>query len=134
LDHRTIIAVVWAGQGRRLRQYRCKHQKFLLSLLPVPKDADTMTFDAKAAKWVKPKPKRVLGKDWISKGTWRLIMKRASLLQSGRIWQDATRRMKWKIGATIKVDKCKLIANIGNLIIAELSKGDIKEAFWHLKG
>jgi hypothetical protein len=41
--------------------------------------------------------------------------------------------MKCKIGAAIKVDKCKLTANVGNLIIAKLSKGDIKEAFRHLK-
>ncbi len=85
-DHRAIIVVFQAGRGGQLRQYRRKCQKFLLSLLLGPKDADTMAFNALAAKCVKPKPKRVPGKDWIGKGTWRLIAKQASLLYSGRIW------------------------------------------------
>jgi hypothetical protein len=93
-----------------------------------------MTFNALASKCIKPKPKRVPGRDWISKETWQLIAKLASLLRSGHIRQDTARRMKHKIGAAIKADKCKLTTNVGNLIIAELSKRDVKEAFWHLKG
>jgi hypothetical protein len=46
-----------------------------------------------------------LGKDWMSKATWHLIAMWASLLQSGCIWQDATWRMKRKIGAAIKAGK-----------------------------
>ncbi len=80
LDHRAIAAVVHAGRGGRLMQYQRKCQKFLLSLPPGPKDADTTAFNKLEAKCVKPKPKRVPGKDWISKGTWWLIAKRASLL------------------------------------------------------
>jgi hypothetical protein len=80
-----------------------------------------------------PKPKRTPGKDWISEGTWRLIAKRASFLQSCRIRQDAGRRMKRKTGAALKADKHKLTANAGDLIVVELAKGDIKEAFRHLK-
>jgi hypothetical protein len=102
-------------------------QKFPLSLPPGPKNVDTMAFDALAAKCVEQlKPKRALGKDWISKGTWQLIAKWASLLQSGGIWQDDVGRMKREIGATIKVDKCKLIANISSLIDTGFAKGDVK--------
>jgi hypothetical protein len=133
-DHRTIVAVVRAGWGGRLRQYRRKHQKLLLYLLPGPKDVDTMAFNALAAECVKLKPKRMPGKNWISEGTWQLFAKRAFLLWSGCIWQDAAWRMKRDIGAAIKVDKRKLTANIGNSIIMELAKGDIKEASQHLKG
>ncbi len=64
-----------------------------------------MVTDALAAKCVDPKPKLKLGKDWIGKATWCLIAKRVSLLQSGRIRQDAVRRMKHKIDAAIKADK-----------------------------
>jgi hypothetical protein len=134
LDHHTIIAVVRAGWGGGLRQYRCKLQKFPLSLPPGPKDVDIMAFNTLAAKCIKPKPKRVPGKDWISKGTWRLIVKQASLLQSSRIWQDAAQRMKRKIGTAIKADMRKLTLEVGDSIIAGLAKEDIKEAFWHLKG
>jgi hypothetical protein len=125
LDHRTIVAVVRAGWEGRPRQYRHKHQKFLLSLLPEPKDADTMAFNALVAKCVKPKPKRMPKKDWISEGTWRLIAKWVSLLWSSCIWQDAAQRMKSKISTAIKVDKRRFTANIGNLIVAELAKGAV---------
>jgi hypothetical protein len=65
-----MIAVVRAGREGRLRQYRHKRQKIFLSLLPGPKDVDTVAFDALAAKCVKAKPKRTPGKDWMSDGTW----------------------------------------------------------------
>jgi hypothetical protein len=70
----------------------------------------------------------------MTKGTWRLIAKRASLMQSGRIRQDAARMMRHEIKAAIKADKQKLTAKVGNSIVAELAKGDVKEAFRHLKG
>jgi hypothetical protein len=76
-----------------------------------------------AAKCIKPKPKRTPGKDWISKGTCQLIAKRASLLQSGCIWQDAAWRMKRKIGTAIKADKCKLTANVGDSPLPNLPRG-----------
>ncbi len=133
-DHRAIIAVVRTGGGGRLKKYRRKRQKLPLTLPLGPKDADTTAFDALAAKRVNPKPTRKPGKDWMSEATWRLIAKRASLLRSGYIRQDAARRMKRKIDAAIKVDKRKLTANIGDSILTELAKWDVKEAFRHLKG
>ncbi len=42
--------------------------------------------------------------------------------------------MKRKIEAAIKADKHKLTAKVGNSIVAEVAKGDVKEAFRHLKG
>ncbi len=42
--------------------------------------------------------------------------------------------MKCKIGAAIKADKHKLSTNVGDSIVAELAKGDVEEAFRHLKG
>jgi hypothetical protein len=133
-DHCAIIAVVKVGGEGRLKKYRRKHQKLPLSLLLGPKDVDTMVFNALAAKCIDPKPMRKQGKDWMSKATWCLIAKRASLLQSGRIRQDATRRMKREIEAPIKADKQKMTAKVGDSIVAELAKGDVKEAFRHLKG
>jgi hypothetical protein len=41
--------------------------------------------------------------------------------------------MKRKIKAAIKADKRKLTAKVGNSIVVELAKRDVKEAFWHLK-
>jgi hypothetical protein len=133
-DHGATVVVVRAGGEGRLKKYRRKHRKLPLSLLLGLKDPDTTAFDALAAEWVDPKPTRKQGKDWMTEGKWRLIAKRASLMQSGRIRQDAARRMRCEIKAAIKADKQKPTAKVGNLIVAELAKGDVKEAFRHLKG
>jgi hypothetical protein len=89
LDHHAIIAVVRAGGEGRLKKYQHKWQKLPLSLPLGPKDADTTAFDALAAKCVNPKLMGKPGKDRMSKETWCLIAKWASLLQSSRIQQDA---------------------------------------------
>ncbi len=123
-----------SGGGGRLKTYRRKRQKFPLSLLLGPKDKDTAALNALTAECVDPKPMRKPGKDWMSDTMWRLIAERASLLWSGRIRQDAAWRMKRKIETSIKADKQKLTAKVGNLIIAELAKGEVQEAFQLLKG
>jgi hypothetical protein len=133
-DHRAVVANIREGRKGRLKNYWCMRQKFPLSLPIGPKDADTTTFDTLAAKCVDPKPKRAPGKDWISKGTWTLIAKRASLLISGRIRQTAARWMKRKANAALKVDKSRLTAQVGEDIVSELGKGNVQEAFRHLKG
>jgi hypothetical protein len=125
-NHCAIIAVVRAGGEGRLKKYQCKRQKLPLSLLLGPKDADTMAFNALAVKCVDPKLTQKQGKDCISKAMWRLIANQASLLQSCRIRQDAVRRMKCEIKAAIKTDKQKLTTKVGDSIVAELAKGDIK--------
>jgi hypothetical protein len=106
----------------------------LLSLPLGPKDKDMAAFDALTAECINPKPMQMPGKDWMSDATWHLIAKRASVLQSGRIRQDTTWRMKHKIEASIKADKQKLTAKVGNLIFMELAKREVQEAFRLLKG
>ena len=83
---------------------------------------------------MEPKSKRQKGKDWVSKSTWALIAKRASLLQSGRCNQAAARRMKHDIHGALKADKQRLTADVGEKIVAELESGNVKAAFCHLKG
>ena len=128
-DHCAIVAVVRAGGEGQLKKYWRKRQKLPLSLPLGPKDADTTAFNGLAAKCIDPKLTWKQGKDWMSEATWCLIAKRVSLLQSGRIRQDATRRMKHEIKAAIKADKPQLTAQVGDLIITELAKGDVQEAF-----
>jgi hypothetical protein len=120
-DHRAVVVniqVGWAGTGR-LKQYRRECQQFPLTLPLGPKDANTTTFDALAAKCVEPKTKRPPGKDWISEGAWSLIAKRASLLRSGKIRQDAARRMKREVKAALKADMARLTAEVGANIGAQ---------------
>jgi hypothetical protein len=118
-NHRAVVAVVRGGGEGWLKTYRRKRQKLLLSLPLGPKDKDTAVFDALTAECVNPKPMWKPGKEWMSEVTWRRIAKQASLLRSGRIRQDAPRRMKHEIEASIKADKQKLTAEVGELIVAE---------------
>ena len=134
LDHRAVVANLRVGRTGRLKKYRRERQKFPLSLPLGPQDANTTIFDALAARCVDPKKKRSPGKDWISEGTWKLIAKRASLLRSGKIRQDAARRMKREVRAALKADKTRLTAEVGESIVSELSSGNVHEAFRHLKG
>ena len=71
------------------------------------------------------KSKRQKGKDWVSKGTWALIAKRAVLLQSGRCNQAAARIMKQEIMTALKAGKQWLTADVGEKIVAELGAGKV---------
>jgi len=133
-DHRAVVANIRVGRKGRLKNYRHPCQKFPLSLPIGPKDANTTTFDALAAKCINPKMMRAPGKSWISEGMWKLIAKYASLLRSGRIRQTAVRRMKREVHAALKEDKWRLTAEVGENIVSELGKGNVQEAFQHLKG
>ena len=42
--------------------------------------------------------------------------------------------MKRKVHAALKEDKRRLTAQVGENIVSELGKGNVQEAFWHLKG
>ena len=133
-DHRAVVTNIREGRKGWLKSYRRACQKFPLSLPLGPKDANTTTFDALAAKCVNPKTKRAPGKDWVSEGTWKLIAKHASLLRSGKIWQTAARQMKREVHAALKEDKRQLTVEVGENIMSKLGKGNVQEAFWHLKG
>ncbi len=84
-DHRAVVVNIRVGRTGWLKKYRRARQKLPLYLPPGPKDPNTALFDALAAKCVDPKPTRAPGKNWISKGTWKLIRKCASLMRSGKI-------------------------------------------------
>ena len=87
-DHRAVVANIRVGCRGKLKEYRRLRQEFPLRLAVGPQDKDTTNFAQLAAKCMEPKSKRPKGKDWVSKGTWTLIAKRASLLQSGH-WNQA---------------------------------------------
>ena len=80
-----MLPAVWELRRGRLKQYQRMHQKFPLSLPMEPKDANTTISNNLAAGCIKPKPKRSLGKEWISEGTWKMIAKQLSVLQSNWI-------------------------------------------------
>ena len=120
-----VVANIQVGRKGQLRNYWRPRQKFPLTLPLGPQDANNTTFDALAAKCVEPKTTRPPGKDWISKGTWKLITKRVSLLCSRKIRQAAVLWMKHKVQAALKANKSRLTTKVGNSIVSELSKGNI---------
>ncbi len=134
MDHPAVVANIWVGRKGRLRNYRRARQKFPLAFPLGPQDANTTTFDALTAKCAKPKTTQPPGKDWISKGMWKLTAKHASLLRSGLIRQAAAWRMKREVQAALKANKSRLTAKVGESIVSELSKGNVQEAFRHLEG
>ncbi len=105
LDHRAVVAIIRVGHRGKLKEYQHMRQKFPLTLETGTHDEDTTTFAKLAAECMEPRSKRPKGKDWVSEGTWALIAKRASLLQSGRCNQAAARRMKREIHQALKADK-----------------------------
>jgi exonuclease III len=133
-DHCAVVANIRVGRTGGLKKYQRARQKFPLSLPPGLKDPNTALFDRLAAKCVNPKPTQAPGKDRMSEGTWKLIKKRASLMRSGKIRQDAARRMQRKVKAALKADKSRLAAEAGERIVSELREGKVQEAFCHLKG
>jgi len=133
-DHHAVVANIRVGRRGQLKKYRRARQKFPLSLPPGLKDLNTALFGALAAKCVDPKPTRAPGKEWINEGTRKLIRKCASLLRNGKIRQTAARRMKREVHAVLKEDKRRLTAEVGENIVSELGKGNVQEAFRHLKG
>lgn len=72
-DHRAIVADIRVGSRGKLKEYQRKRHKFPLSLAAGPQDDDTTTCMMLAAECMEPKSKRQKGKDWVSKGTWKLI-------------------------------------------------------------
>jgi hypothetical protein len=66
--------------------------------------------------------------------TWLLIRQRTSLRRAGWLRQLEGRRMQLAIHAALKRDRAACTAQVGDLIIAELAKGNVHEAFRHLKG
>jgi hypothetical protein len=82
-DHRTIVAVVRRGGGLA-GEVPGQAPETPAVLAAGNKGRGHNFFDALAAKCVDPKLTRKLGKDWMSKATWRLIAKWASLLQTAK--------------------------------------------------
>ncbi len=73
-------------------------------------------------------------RDWMSDSTWLLIKHRTSLRRAGQLRQSKGRRMQRAIHAALKKDRPARTAQIGESIVAELAKGNVHEAFRHLKG
>jgi hypothetical protein len=118
---------------RRLKAYQRKRQEFPLQLPPQELWDDlTTAFIALQTTCEDPEVAKRHWCDWVSDKIWLLIKRCTSLRWAGRLC--------WCIGQCmqctmlLKVDRTVPTAQVGKSIIANLAKGNVHEAFCHLKG
>jgi hypothetical protein len=137
LDHQAVVTTIQAGkQGkRRLKAYRRKRQEFPLQLPPQELWDDLMTaFVALQATCNNPEAAKRHWHDWVSNKMWLLIKQCTSLCQAGRLCWCIGQRMQCTIYAALKVDHTARMVQVGESIVTNLAKGNVHEAFHHLKG
>ena len=93
----------------------------------------TRAFEALKVTCVEPETTKAHWRDWMSDSTWLLIKQRTSLRRAGQLRRLEGRRMQRAIHAALKRDRATRTAQVGELIVAKLAKGN-HEAFRHLKG
>ena len=135
-DHQAVVASISRGRKGRLKKYQRRRQKFSLTLLPVEEqDGVTRAFGELRKTCVEGERRAGKHGDWILSETWHLIKQRPMLQCSGHLCQVGGRRLTRLICASLKQDReARMASVVGSTIKAELTKGNIQEAFRHLKG
>ncbi len=119
---------------RWLKSYRLNRQCFPLKLSRGEETEQTKTFSRLVAECVKPELRKRPGNDWISDRTWTLVGQRTALRHVGKLPRAEGKRLKPLIWASLCDDKRARTKGVGDVIEAELAKGDVQEAFRLLKG
>jgi hypothetical protein len=106
-----------------------------MKLPPAEQQDDlTLAFEVLKATCKEPTTTKPQWRDWMHDNMWLLIKRRTSLRRAGRLRQSEGRRMQHAIYAALKKDCAARMAEVGELIIAELAEGNVHEAFRPLKG
>ncbi len=77
---------------------------------------------------------RRLKNGWILEESWRLIAHQAMLRRTGRLCQAGGRCLNRQIGISFQKDQTDQTAAVGATVEAKLARGNVQEAFHHLKG
>ncbi len=94
----------------------------------------TATFETLKATSQEPTAAKQHWRNWISNGTW-LLMRQCTLLRwAGQLRRTKGTHMQCAVHSTLKVDRAAQTAQVSNSIVANLAKGNVQEAFRHLKG
>ena len=134
LDHQAVIATIRMGK-RRLTAYRRKCQKFPLQLPPQElRDDLTQVFEELKVICEEPTAAKHHWRNWMRDSTWLLIRQCTSLHRAGQLSRCVSQRMQRTIYAVLKRDRTACMAQVGESIVAKLAKGNVHEAFCHLKG
>ncbi len=134
-DHRAVVAFIWKGKVGKLKRYRKSRQTFPLQLPPAEEqDAQTRLFGELWATCKDDVPTQRKPSNWISEESWRLIAHRAMLRRTGCLCQMGGHCMQRQIGAMLCKDHADRMEWVGTLIESKLTRGNVQEAFHHLKG
>ncbi len=133
-DHQAIVVTICAGKWR-LKAYERQCQKIPMQLSPQElRDDLTTAFEALKATCEEPEAAKSHWRNWVSEGTWLLIKKCMSLQRAGRLHCFIGQCMQHAIHAVLKTDRTARTAQAGDSIVTDLAKGNVHEAFCHLKG
>jgi hypothetical protein len=106
-----------------------------MTLLPEEEqDELTRTFGELQKTCVEGEQKKQKYGNWILPTTWQLIEHCLMLRCTGHLCQVGGRRLSRRIRASLTQDRVDRAANVGSTIEAELARGNVQEAFRHLKG
>ncbi len=94
----------------------------------------TRAFEALKVTCKEPKTTKAHWRNWMNNSTGLLIKQCTLLRRAGQLRQLEGRRMQRAIHAALKRDRAARTAQVGKLIVAKLAKGNVHEAFRHLKG
>jgi hypothetical protein len=94
----------------------------------------TQAFEKLKAACDEPEKTKAHWHDWMSDSTWAMMKQHTSLRRAGQLRRAEGQRMQRAIHAALKRDRAACTAQVGELIVAELSEGNVHEAFQHLKG
>ncbi len=135
LDHWAVVTSIVRGRHGQLKLYRRRHQRFPLGLPPVEEqDQQTRLFGELQKICEENATMRRMKNDWILEESWRLLAHRATLCHTGCLCQTGGRCLNCQIGVSLQKDRTDRTATVGATGEAELTGGNVQEAFRHLKG
>jgi hypothetical protein len=134
LDHCAIITEICAGSKTKMTAYCKQMARFPITLPRGPQDKLTTLFGELRLDVEAPPLRAQSCNQWISAPTWALIDKRAAMRQQGKLMQQAACLIGRQITAGLKGDRATWAAVAAEKIEGHLVTGELKEAWWSLKG
>ncbi len=133
-DHHTLVADIYAEGGEELKQYRCRMQRFPLSLSHGSRTQLDARYEELLKHKVCPLPRERPANKWITNPIWEVVNYRTMLQRKGMLSQAAACNLGRKIKACLKADCLKRAATTASNVEGCLVAGEYVEAWRYLKG
>jgi hypothetical protein len=132
--HCALVAVIYAEGGEKLKRYRCRMQRFPISLPRGPQTQLDAGYEELLQHVVCPPPRERPVNKWITNATWKVVNYRAMLRRKGMLSQAAARNLGQKIKVCLKADRLQRAVTTASNIKGCLAVGECVEAWRYLKG